>query len=284
MADETFTIRKVSDRTGLSVATLCAWEQRHGFPAPQRDGRGHRHYDVEDCARIAHVVAQRAAGLSLVAAIASATATAPPVTTSIHGEVRRLAPTLAPQAHTFRDLVALSHAVEDECSATADRPVVVAAFQTEAAYRRDEVRWRHLAEGAAVTIVLARFSRRRSSGAGPFEIPFPPDARLRDEWVITAHSPSFAVALTAWERPTPPQTPATDRIFEAVWTVDRDVVRRAIEVALDVGRVTAKVDRDVRTALNRPATAVGTATDDAIRIANRMVAYVANEAKVVLAT
>ncbi|WCO66090.1 DICT sensory domain-containing protein [Iamia majanohamensis] len=273
--EDALTIRGVADRTGVSVATLRAWEERHGFPAPQRDRRGHRRYTAEDCSRIAHVLSQREAGLSLAAAIAQATTTTTPRASSICGEVRRLAPSSAPQTHSLRTLVALSHAVEDECLATADRPVVVGAFQSEAAYRRYQERWQHLAEGAEAALVLARFARRRRAGAGPVEVPFAADSRLRDEWAVLAHSPSFAVGLVAWERPTPPGTAGGDRTFEATWTVDRDVVRAAVLVALDEGRVTAADDRRVRTALDRPAAVDGHPADAAVRIANRMVAYVA---------
>lgn len=37
-------IQQLSDEIGVGVDTLRIWERRYGFPAPQRDRRGHRSY------------------------------------------------------------------------------------------------------------------------------------------------------------------------------------------------------------------------------------------------
>ena len=42
------TIAAVATRTGVSVATLRAWERRYGFPVPQRLPGGHRRYTEAD--------------------------------------------------------------------------------------------------------------------------------------------------------------------------------------------------------------------------------------------
>ena len=66
------TIGDVAARTGVSVATLRAWELRYGFPVPARLASGHRRYRVEDVALIEQVERDRASGLSLTAAMARA--------------------------------------------------------------------------------------------------------------------------------------------------------------------------------------------------------------------
>ena len=38
------TIKQLSQEVGIGIDTLRVWERRYGFPAPQRDGRGHRCY------------------------------------------------------------------------------------------------------------------------------------------------------------------------------------------------------------------------------------------------
>src|SRR6201992_3050208 len=67
-------ISEVSRRTGIPVAGLRNWEQRHGLPRPQRSPSGQRRYTEADCDLLTEVLRHRAAGLSLSAAMAQATA------------------------------------------------------------------------------------------------------------------------------------------------------------------------------------------------------------------
>lgn len=41
------TIQQLSQELGIGVDTLRVWERRFGFPLPERDGRGHRLYPVD---------------------------------------------------------------------------------------------------------------------------------------------------------------------------------------------------------------------------------------------
>ncbi|MGI9247281.1 MAG: MerR family transcriptional regulator, partial [Steroidobacteraceae bacterium] len=47
-----YSIKAVSQATGLSVETLRAWERRYGIVAPQRDDLGRRVYRPDDVLRL----------------------------------------------------------------------------------------------------------------------------------------------------------------------------------------------------------------------------------------
>lgn len=59
------TIKVVSERTGVSVHTLRAWERRYGVPAPKRDADNrYRLYDEQDIADVLWLKQQVEAGIS----------------------------------------------------------------------------------------------------------------------------------------------------------------------------------------------------------------------------
>ncbi len=72
------TIREVVKLTGVEAPTLRMWEQRHGFPAPERLPSGHRRYSRADVEGIKQVLRDRAAGLELRAAIGNVRRRGPP--------------------------------------------------------------------------------------------------------------------------------------------------------------------------------------------------------------
>ena len=122
------TIGAVAARTGLSVAVLRSWEERHGFPAPGRLEGGHRRYGEDDVARIIRVRDERQAGRSLEAAIEIARRAFEPLPLdprldgTTYAGLRRRRPDLEVHVLSRRAMLALSHAIEDECLAAADRP------------------------------------------------------------------------------------------------------------------------------------------------------------------
>ena len=60
-----FTIKTVSERTGVSVHTLRAWERRYGVPAPKRDtDNRYRLYDDKDIADVMFIKQQVEAGVA----------------------------------------------------------------------------------------------------------------------------------------------------------------------------------------------------------------------------
>jgi DNA-binding transcriptional MerR regulator len=63
--------------TGVSRERLRTWERRHGFPSPQRVGRGPRRYELVDAARVVAVRRAAEQGVPLSDAIAATDGTAP---------------------------------------------------------------------------------------------------------------------------------------------------------------------------------------------------------------
>src|SRR5687767_8422303 len=57
---EVFGIGELARRTKLTVSTIRAWEQRHGFPNAERLASGHRRYTLRDVDALNEVVAARA--------------------------------------------------------------------------------------------------------------------------------------------------------------------------------------------------------------------------------
>jgi len=227
------TIGDLAGRTGLTPATLRAWESRHGFPVPLRRASGHRRYDERDVALVRQVLRRRDAGVRLDVAIADAAASRSVLTTptaSVFAELRGAHPHLAPQKLRKQTLLALTWAMEDECCARAQRPRLFGAFQREAFYRQARSRWRELARTAEVTVVLADFGSRSTSCTetpGVDTVHLPEEAPMRREWSLVCDAPDHAAALAAWEIPGQVDMPDKDRVFEAVWTLDPREVRDA---------------------------------------------------------
>lgn len=238
MPDE-LTIREVAARTGVNAATLRMWEQRFGFPEPARLESGHRRYSEEDVERVRHVARDRAAGLSIPAAIERARSAVAEVEPSIYAGVRRRRPDLIPYLLPKRTLIALSHAIEDECLARAERPVLFGSFQVPRFYRHSEARWRELARTAHSAIVFAEFDGRRDPDGAPHEVPISHDDPLCREWGLVCDAPDYSAFMAAWERPGQDDVADADRAFETIWSVEPELVREASRVAAGIAEQTA---------------------------------------------
>lgn len=221
------TISDVAERTGVPPATLRSWESRYGFPRPIRLAGGHRRYEEPDVAAVLEVLRQRDAGLALEAAVRRAT-TATLSSRSIYAELRRRHPELTPQLLSKRTLVALSHAVEDECCARAQEPLLFGCFQRGTFLRESHVRWTELARTARAAVVFADLATAGTPRPGmPVQVPLPPEAPLHREWVVVCDAPDLPACLAAVELPGEEGGTGTRRRFEAVWTVDPRAVRYA---------------------------------------------------------
>ena len=216
--------------TGLHVSQLRAWDARHGFPQARRLENGHRRYAPADVDTVARVLEYRAAGLSLAVAIERATRAPDGPADSIFAELRRARPDLPTHRVSRTTMLAVSRAIEEECAAAGDRPVIVGAFQHDRSYRRAGDRWRELARTADTAVVFADFAA--VSPGPPVEVPLPPSAVLRREWVVACEGSGFCAVLAGWELP----GPARGRLFEAMWTVERTVAARAVDIGLDLAR------------------------------------------------
>jgi DNA-binding transcriptional MerR regulator len=161
------TISDLASRTGLTPATLRAWETRYGFPLPTRRASGHRRYDERDVVLVKDVLRRRGAGVRLETAIADAAGaravlTSP--TTSVFAELRRSHPHIAPQRLRKSTLLALTWAMEDEYCARAQQPTLFGAFQEARFFRQAEPRWRELARTARSAVAFADFTSRGPVG------------------------------------------------------------------------------------------------------------------------
>ncbi len=269
------TIRDVARRTGVPAGTLRMWEARYGFPVPQRLESGHRRYTDEDCDAIERVLADRERGLSLPAAIERALAAPAEREASLFATLRRIRPELAPQILPKPALLALSHAIEDECCARADRAVIFGAFQRVHFYRASEPRWRELARTAELAVAFADFRRVRVRERGVCELPLEGDAPLRREWAVVCEGDRLCVALSAWE--VTAERPVADdaRRFETIWTVEPEAVRAVAQVAAAVAAQTQPelVATRARRLEEQPPPAVD--LSGTMALVNRCIAYLA---------
>ena len=271
----TLTIREVARRTGIAAPTLRMWESRYGFPLPGRLPSGHRRYSADDVERLREVARDRDAGLSLPAAIDRVRRSAEEVEPSIFASLRRRRPTLAPYLLPKRTLIGLSHAIEDECCARGERPLLVGSFQREAFYRDAEPRWHELARTAELAIVFADFPARREVPGGVVELPIPIAAPLRREWSLVCAARAYGACLAAWERPGQTDVLDAERVFETIWTVDPILVREAVRIAagLAAGPAPELAER-LRAAAAERTDDSGDQLELATALTSRMVAYV----------
>ena len=224
------TIREVSERTGIPVAGLRNWERRYGLPRPMRSAGGQRRYRESDCAALAEVQRGRERGLSLPTAIAQATA-AVGGETSLFAGLSRRHPGLRAHVMAKPVLLALTRAIEDECCARAQRPVLIASFQQQRFYAGAKPRWASLARTAEQTLVFADFPQVRHRTGPITEIPIRHDSPVQREWVLICDAPDLPACVIGWEHPGQDATPDAQRVFEALWSVDPQVVRGAAVIA-----------------------------------------------------
>jgi DICT domain-containing protein len=223
-------IGDLADRTGVPPSTLRTWENRYAVPASRRAAGGHRRFDTAAVDLVLEVVRQRAAGLSMAMAVDRAKALAEQPQTSVFAGVTRRHPDLRVQSLRKPAVLALSRAIEDECCAQADRPLLFAAFQRERFYRASERRWRELSRTARMAVVFADFSTTSADPDAPLEVRLPYDAPLNREWVLVCDAPDQPGCVVGWEPPGQASARDRDRLFEAFWSVDAEVVRHAARI------------------------------------------------------
>jgi DICT domain-containing protein len=246
------------------------WETRHGFPAPTRLPSGHRRYSERDLEAVRSVLRARAEGLSLATAIERARRLGEKGVPSVYAAIRERFPELDPLEMPKRALIRLSRAIEDECALRANRPILFGSFQHQRFYASVEERWRELSRTAELAMVFADFGQARSRAKHPVRIPLDPADELMREWMIVCDAPNMAACLVGWERP-----PARgERVFEAVWTVERPVVRAAARICADLAaRTEPELVAGIRERLaDTPATAESDLRN-AVTLASRMVHY-----------
>ena len=267
-------IREVAERTGLAAGTIRMWEQRYGFPEPERTAAGYRLYSPDDVETLRRVVTLRETGLSVPAALERARAAATTATDrpSIFGAVPAAGRTRMLRKKT---LIAMSRAIEDETLARAAGPVILGAFQRERHFRTVSHRYRRLAAAADASAVFADFREPREPVEGPAEVPIAEGTAIGHEWAVVIDAPGLSVCLCAWE---PPVAKAPkeelDRQFETFWSLDPQTVRQAALAGASVAGSTAPAigDRLQDVLAERPLGAAG-ATDALEALTARMIGY-----------
>lgn len=277
------TIGELARRTGLQPAQLRMWELRHGFPQPHRLASGHRRYRESDVDLVRDVLRRKAAGVRLEAAIADTASVQPPDHLSIFATLRADHPDLPVHRLHKTTLIAMSQAIEDECLAAADSPVLFGAFQRSAFFAPSAPRWAELARVARAALVFAQdwpdtggaHHPHRATADGPERVTLAGTAPLLREWAVICDAQGSTACLSAWELPDQAGVPDRQRLFEAVWSVDAAAVRRAslmaAHTAAHAGSATA--ERLVQELADAP-TASGVSAETVNRLLNRVVAYV----------
>jgi DICT domain-containing protein len=269
------TIREMAARTGVAQATLRMWESRYGFPVPHRLPSGHRRYEEAQVDMVRQVARDRDSGLSLKAAIERVRRATAPAEESIFAGLRRRRPDLVPYTLPKGTLIGLSHAIEDECAARAERPLLFGSFQRERFYRDAEPRWRELARTAEIAIVFADFPERREPEAAPIEVPIDRSDPLGREWSLVCDAPEYAACLSAWEPPGQAGVRDRDRQLETIWSVEPAVVREAARISKGIA---ARSAPDLVAPIEDRLDATPPPSGEEFRLVsaltNRMVAYV----------
>jgi MerR family transcriptional regulator, light-induced transcriptional regulator len=264
-------IGAVSERTGVPEAVLRSWENRFGFPSPERLPGGHRRYSDADVDAVRSVVRDREAGMSLSAAIERARTVGTSTAPTIFAALRRARPHFEPRVADVRTMHALSRAIEDEVLARGERAVIFASFQRVAFFDPARPRWKELSRSAESACVFADFKARRSRKGHPVEVPISRDDPLAREWSVVADGPNFGAVLAGWERPPEAGQP---RIFEYLWSIEPDLVRDATRLAVELAR-SAGVELSLPERVANPAPPVDPTVQDLSRLTQRIVSYLA---------
>ncbi len=224
------TISDLASRTGISAGTLRAWESRHGYPTPQRLAGGHRRYSPSVVTVVKEIARRRDAGQKLAAAMEAALAMDARPELSVFAGLRRRHPELAVRTIRKATMLALTRAIEDECCARAEDPLLFAGFQKAKFLAQSGARWDELARTAAASAVFAEFAVP-PTGTAPLHVPITADSPLLREWFLVCDAPDYPACVSAWELPGQTGVRDDERAFEVVWTVDPRAVRDAARVA-----------------------------------------------------
>ena len=261
------TIAAVAERTGVARATLRAWEQRYGFPRPQRHPGGHRRFSEQQVDQIGEVLRLKRRGVALARAIDEVVRRDGAIAVSLLAEVRRRWPAEPVSLLSRHGMLAISRAIEDECLASGDRPIVIGSFQTLRAYRASEPRWRELARTASSVTVVAAFPPEWRGTGAVRTVAAAPASPLRREWAVVCDGPSSAACLLGVERKRLSRD--EPRRFEAIWSVVPELVRDAATI----GAALAGVDDAEGLAGELPASDPALVVRRAGDVTTRAIAY-----------
>jgi DICT domain-containing protein len=271
-------IKDVAEQTGLAAGTIRMWEQRYGFPEPERTPSGYRVYTPDDVELLRRVISYREGGLSVPAALDRARAAGGPTDRpSIYGAIMGGLSDGRPLRLTKRTLLAISRGIEDETLARAARPVVVGSFQEQRHFRAVEHRYTRLARAADLCVAFADFDRVEGGDRTTWELPISSEDALGNEWAVIVDAPGYAACLLAWETADSGRgngLPESERRFEALWSIDPATVRRSALVGASLARrVAPEVGDELERLLEDRPLAVEAPAPALTALTNRIVAY-----------
>lgn len=145
---------------------------------------------------------------------------------SILQELMQLHAGLQPQVYLKSALTALSHALEDLILVGKDKPLVIANCQHERIYRREDRRYRQIAQHTDQIYIFA--TPERESGlavnTGLLEtIPLSSEDPLVDEWHLLIMSEQFAACLVCHSLSNLKVDQPEGQKLEGIWTFDRQI-------------------------------------------------------------
>ena len=161
------------------------------------------------------------------------------IATSLLDDLLARMPQIRPQIYFKSSMTALSHAMEDQVLAGADRPLVIASFQRERFYRQESHRYSRIAERTDQVYVLAAPDASFSNRSDEYEtIAFDPKDGLANEWHLVVLGKQYAACLICRERLDDEMKTGNilqvdqGRRFEGIWTFDREIVCHSAELLL----------------------------------------------------
>ena len=149
---------------------------------------------------------------------------------SIFAGLRGLHPGLRVHVLAKTVLLAMTRAIEDECCARAQRPILIGAFQRQRFYQSAAPRWADLVSSAEQTIVFCDFARSRLRPGPIAEVSVPAGFPLAREWALICDAPDRPACIAGWEHPGQARRRDPDRTFEVMWSMDPQVVRSAARI------------------------------------------------------
>lgn len=255
---EEFSVGELATRTGLTPGVLRTWDNRHGFPEGRRKESGHRRFTERDVEDVRQVLEARSSGVPLRVAIEAVRAQRDQSESpSLYGHLTGRFAQLQPRRLSRAVLVALSHAIEDECLGRGGAAVALGAFQTGDRFGESAQRWNELARSAQWAAVVGDFAGTDGgadagpAGRSPAQVQLAANAPMLREWSVVCLSADFSVALAAWELPG-----RGAREYEAIISTDREVVVAAARTIAGVAESSgAAVPEAARKLLAEPVVA-----------------------------
>jgi signal transduction histidine kinase/CheY-like chemotaxis protein len=157
------------------------------------------------------------------------------VDASLYHALRRARPDVRPTLASKATLVATSHLVEDLVARASSRHVLMSGFQHGRHWAAERQRYLELAGGSEVIAVFAGQEPPPEWGVDHVGVRLRAGDPLTQEWFVLALGPEVAVTLCGLDGVDGPSLPGTheaDRLFEVIWSFDRDVAQRAASLVV----------------------------------------------------